>query len=59
MSPETLIEVGIKKIMYKNLLKTSVLITSMVIVFSSCSKDDNPSTGNATNGKTTAEFNSV
>jgi|WetSurMetagenome_2_1015567.scaffolds.fasta_scaffold63125_4 uncharacterized protein (TIGR02145 family) len=42
--------------MIKNLLKTSVLIASVAIVFSSCSKDDDDS-GNSTNGKTTAVFN--
>jgi len=47
------------KIMYRKKFKISVLIASMVIVFSSCSKDDdNPSSGNATNGKTTAVFSS-
>jgi uncharacterized protein (TIGR02145 family) len=44
--------------MCKNLFKTSVLITSMVIVYSSCSKDDDPVVTNLTNGKTTAVFSS-
>lgn len=44
--------------MYKKILKTSVLITAIVIVFSSCSKDDD-NTSNATNGKSTAVFNSI
>jgi uncharacterized protein (TIGR02145 family) len=43
--------------MYKKILKTSVLITTVVIVFSSCSKDDDD-TSSATNGKSTAVFNS-
>jgi uncharacterized protein (TIGR02145 family) len=45
-------------VMNKRIFKISVLIVSMAIVFGSCSKDDNdPSSGNATNGKTTAVFN--
>ncbi len=45
--------------MYKRYLKISVLIASVAIVFSSCSKDDNDSSsGSSTNGKTTAVFNS-
>jgi uncharacterized protein (TIGR02145 family) len=42
--------------MNRKKFRTSVLITSMVIIFSSCNKDiDDPS---STNGKTTAVFNS-
>ena len=44
--------------MYKEFFLTSVLIASMIIVLISCNKDDNPLSGNATNGKTTAVFNS-
>lgn len=46
--------------MRKNLLKTSVLIASMALVLGSCNKNDgdDPPSGNATNGKTTAVFNS-
>lgn len=41
--------------MFKTISKTSLLITSMVIVFSSCTKDE-VSTYNPTNGKSTAVF---
>lgn len=45
--------------MFKNFLKLSVIIATVAIILSSCSKDDdnNPSSSNPFNGKTTAEFN--
>jgi uncharacterized protein (TIGR02145 family) len=43
--------------MIKRIFKISVLIASVAILFSSCSKDDDDS-GSSTNGKTTAVFNS-
>jgi uncharacterized protein (TIGR02145 family) len=49
----------IQFIMYKRFLKIPVLIASVAIVFSSCTKDENDSSsGSSTNGKTTAVFNS-
>jgi uncharacterized protein (TIGR02145 family) len=42
----------------KNLLKFSVLIVLLVILFSYCGKEDDLSWGDRTNGKTTAVFNS-
>jgi uncharacterized protein (TIGR02145 family) len=45
-------------IMIKRIFNISVLIAWLAIVSSSCSKDaDDSSSGNSTNGKTTAEFN--
>jgi len=45
--------------MPRKILKISVLIASLTIVLSSCSKDDYDSvSNNPTNSKTTAVFNS-
>jgi uncharacterized protein (TIGR02145 family) len=46
--------------MYKSFFRISILIASVAIVFNACSKDDDnvTSSGNTTNGKTTAVFNS-
>jgi uncharacterized protein (TIGR02145 family) len=58
--PDAYIQVGTKKnyYMFKFFIKIYVLVAFVVLLISSCSKDNDDSGLNSTNGKTTAVFNS-
>lgn len=56
--PEAFIQVGtIYSYMITSLIKKTILLATIVLVFISCSKDEDNSETNPTNGMTTAVFN--